>query len=307
MTDIQPQPDMIGGVPTPPLVILPRPARLFTMRADRFDFLAQTSALAPYLRFLGALSRAQAGLCDTLDPVTAVDPAAADRARSAAMPPIDRHAVADDPALAATLDALLTAARDIDMPAPARLALDALAAASPEDRRWLIGNVLDDTIPADSAAPHLFVAAAVQVHLARIAATLDAKRLVPVRTGVCPCCGGKPSASVVTGMMGAEGARYAACAGCQTLWNEVRLTCLACGTTKGVSFRAVGDDQTGNTGAQIKAETCDSCGSWVKQMDQHKNPTLDPIADDVGSLGLDVLMQSETWKRAGFDPFLIGY
>ena len=42
-------------------------------------------------------------------------------------------------------------------------------------------------------------------------------------------------------------------------------------------------------------------------MDQHKNPTLDPIADDVGSLGLDVLMQSETWKRAGFDPFLIGY
>ena len=63
----------------------------------------------------------------------------------------------------------------------------------------------------------------------------------------------------------------------------------------------------GNTGAQIKAETCDGCGSWVKQMDQHKNPTLDPVADDVASLGLDALMQGEKWRRAGFDPFLIGY
>lgn len=307
MTDIQPQPDMIGGVPTPPLAVLPRPERLFRMRAERFEFLAQTATLAPYLTFLAALCRAQAGLAATLPAVAPVDPAVVDRARTAAMPPIDRDALVDDPLLGATLDALLAEARAIAMPAPARLALDALQAATAEDRRWLIGNVLDDSIPADSAAPHLFVAAAVQVHLARLAATLDAGRLVPIRNGVCPCCGGKPSASVVTGVMGAEGARYAACAGCQTLWNEVRLTCLACGTTKGIGFRAVEDAATGNTGAQIKAETCDGCGSWVKQMDQHKNPTLDPVADDVASLGLDALMKGEKWRRAGFDPFLIGY
>ena len=62
MTDIQPQPDMIGGVPTPPLAVLPRPERLFRMRAERFEFLAQAATLAPYLTFLAALCRVQAGL-----------------------------------------------------------------------------------------------------------------------------------------------------------------------------------------------------------------------------------------------------
>ena len=61
------------------------------------------------------------------------------------------------------------------------------------------------------------------------------------------------------------------------------------------------------TGAQIRAETCDGCGSWVKIMAQNRNPSLDPVADDVASLGLDGLMRSSAWRRAGFDPFLIGY
>ena len=159
-------------------------------------------------------------------------------------------------------------------------------------------------IPADSAAPHLFVAAAVQAHMARLAASLDADQLVPIRTGVCPVCGGKPAASVVTGVMGAEGARYAACACCQTLWNEVRVKCLSCGSTKGIAFQAV-DDGSGD--AQVKAETCDECESWVKQMAQNRNPALEAVADDVASLGLDALMQGGKWRRAGFNPFLIGY
>ena len=56
-----------------------------------------------------------------------------------------------------------------------------------------------------------------------------------------------------------------------------------------------------------RAETCDECGSWVKQMLQTKNPALDPVADDVGTLGLDALMRGGTWRRGGVNPFLIGY
>ena len=37
---IEARPDMIGGVPTPPLAILPKPERLFTQRAERFERLA---------------------------------------------------------------------------------------------------------------------------------------------------------------------------------------------------------------------------------------------------------------------------
>lgn len=305
MTDtIEARPDMIGGVPTPPLAILPKPSRLFTQRAERFDRLAEASSLGPYLTFLAALSRTQARLADELPAVSAPDADRVALARASRMPPLDRHALVDDPAVGAALDALMAAARDIEMPPEARLALDALGAATAEDRRWLISNIMDDTIPTDSAAPHLFVAAAIQVHMARLAAALDADQLVPIRTGVCPCCGGRPASSIITGVMGAEGTRYAACAACQTLWNEVRVKCLSCGSTKGIAFQAV-DDGTGD--AQVKAETCDECGSWVKQLSQNKNPALDPIADDVASLGLDALMQGGKWQRAGFDPFLIGY
>lgn len=301
---IEARPDMIGGVPTPPLAILPKPARLFTRRAERFDRLAEGSNLSPYLAFLAALSRVQARLAADLPAPDAPDGDRIAQARAARMPPLDRHALIDDPALAATLDALVSAARRIEMPAQAGLALDALAAATVEDRRWLISNIMDDTIPGDSAAPHLFVAAAVQVHMARLASALDPDQLVAIRTGVCPACGGKPASSVVTGVMGAEGTRYAACACCQTLWNEVRVKCLACGSTKGIAFQILDD---GSGAAQIKAESCDQCGSWVKQMAQNANPALDPIADDVASLGLDAMLQGGTWRRAGFNPFLIGY
>lgn len=308
MSDVQPQPDMIGGVPTPPLAILPRPEKLFTQRAERFTFLAQGSNLAPYLNFLAALTRVQAQLVTSLPAVTPPDADRIALARSSRMPPLDRRLLVDDADLGATLDALLAEAGSIEMPAPARLALSALTAATAEDRRWLIGNVLNDEIPEDSAAPHLFVAAAVQVHMARIAATLDAGQLVAIRTGVCPSCGGKPVSSVVTGVMGAEGTRYAACSCCQTLWNEVRLTCLSCGSNAKIGFQSVEDGTVdANTGAQIKAETCDNCDSWVKQMAQNRNPSLDPVADDVASMGLDALMKDSKWRRAGFDPFLIGY
>src|SRR5690606_41475557 len=162
-----------------------------------------------------------------------------------------------------------------------------LRAATPKDRRWLLSNIMDDVIPSDSAAPHLFVAAAVQVRLAQLAALLDADQLVAIRTGVCPTCGGKPASSLITGVVGAEGTRYASCGCCQTLWNEVRVKCLSCGSTKGISFRSVDDgsgEDDADQGAQGKAECSDVCGAWVNQLAQNRNPALDPIEDDEACL-----------------------
>ena len=36
-------------------------------------------------------------------------------------------------------------------------------------------------------------------------------------------------------------------------------------------------------------------------------PVLEPLADDVASLGLDMLLAEEGWKRGGQNPFLLGY
>ncbi len=299
---LQPDPSVIGGVAKPPMALLPDPVSLFQGRARRFAFLAESNELAPYLQFLAELSRLQARLAATLPPVEAVPAESVARAAQSRMPPIDRRALAADHGLAATLQALLDGAAELEMPEAARAALDAVRSAGAGDRRWLLGNVLADDIPADSSAPHLFAAAAVQVHLARLAAGLDAEALVPVATGVCPACGGRPATSSVLGLKDIENVRYACCAGCATQWNEVRVKCLCCGSTKGLSYRSVE-----TVDATVKAENCGECGAWVKIFYHVKNPSLDPVADDIGSLGLDILMRDAGVRRGGFNPFLVGY
>lgn len=300
--DLQPDPSLIGGVPKPPFVFLPEPVRLFQTRSRRFVFLAESNELAPYLTFLAELSRLQGRLAVTLPPVAPIEPERMAAAAKAGMTPIDRAALATDPDLAATLDALIEGAAELEMLEPARLALEAVRAAAADDRQWLLTNILSDRIPDGSAAPHLFTAAAVQVHLARLAATLDADTVVPVHVGICPACGGRPVTSSVMGMQGIENVRYAACACCATQWNEVRVKCLCCGSTKGISYRSVE-----TTEATVKAEVCRECKSWVKIFYQVKNPSLDPVADDVGSLGLDILMKDTEFRRGGFNPCLAGY
>lgn len=299
---IQPDPSVIGGVPEAPLAFLPNPIQVFQARARRYAFLAETSNVGPYLKLLAEISSLQARLCVTLPPVTPVTPERQQAARQNGMPPIDRGALADDPLLAETLAAFCEQAAGLAMPEPAKLALLAVQQAEEDDKRWLLANVLSDTIPSDSTAPHLFAAAAAQVHATRLAATLDPAALTPIRTGVCPSCGGRPATSSVMGAKDIENVRYATCGCCATQWNEVRVKCLCCGSTKGISYRSVETHD-----ATVKAEVCAECNSWVKILYQVKNASLDPIADDVGSLGLDILMKDTGIRRHGFNPFLVGY
>lgn len=301
---LQPDPSFItGGIAKTPFVLQQAPTQRFETRAARFRFLAQSSELAPYLEFLAALTALQARLAQELPEPAPIAPERLVQAAQAGLPLIDRAALADDEQLHACLQALCEAAVELAMPEPARQALDALRTADAEDRRWLLANVLSDSIPEDSVAPHLFAAVAVQVHLARLAASLSADDLKPVATGVCPACGGRPVTSSVIGLRDIENVRYASCSCCSTQWNEVRIKCLRCGSTKGISYRSAGTDD-----ATVKAEVCKECGHWTKLLYQVRNASLESVADDVGSMGLDVLMRSETpFTRAGFNPFLMGY
>ena len=45
----------------------------------------------------------------------------------------------------------------------------------------------------------------------------------------------------------------------------------------------------------------------MKILYQNQDTALEAIADDVASLGLDLLMRDTEWRRAGFDPFLVGF
>lgn len=301
--DLKPDPSMVGGVPVAPLAFLPDAAAVFAGRAARFRFLAEHGGnLAPYLGFLADLTALQARLATELPAVAPVPAERIALARESRLPPIDRAALALDDGMHATLDRFLAEAAALTMPEPARLALSTVTASGLADRHWLLENILSDRIPDDSAAPHLFVGAAVQLHLARLAETLEAGKLVKIRTGTCPACGGRPATSSVVGTPGLENTRYATCGCCATRWNEVRLVCLCCGSNAAISYRSAETED-----ATVKAEVCGDCKSWVKILYQVKNASLDPIADDVSSLGLDMLMKDTDFRRGGFDPFIAGY
>jgi FdhE protein len=38
-----------------------------------------------------------------------------------------------------------------------------------------------------------------------------------------------------------------------------------------------------------------------------RRPGTKPVADDVATLGLDILLAEEGWKRGAQNPFLLGY
>lgn len=296
------EPIPIGEVASPPFVRLPDPRGVFAARAARFHAHAQTHGLRPFLLFLAGVSGAQHAILERLPPV---DPPSADvleRAREHAMPPLDRSHFAPDPVFEQTLADLLAGVDGVAMPDPARAALSRTAAADPVTRTAMVQAVFADAVPVEALAEHVFVAAALQVHFSRLAATLDPARLVPVADGVCPVCGGAPVSSLVVGWSGAHGTRFCACSLCATLWNYVRIKCTVCGSSKGISYEEI----DGGPGT-IKAETCTACRSYVKVLYQVNDAALDPVADDVASLALDLMVREAGFRRAAVNPFLFGY
>src|SRR5262245_20375044 len=69
--------------------------------------------------------------------------------------------------------------------------------------------------------------------------------------------------------------------------------CVLCSSTERISFREIEGRPS------VKAEVCETCRGYVKVLYQVNNPVLEPMADDVATVGLDMLLAEEGWKRGG--------
>jgi FdhE protein len=292
----------IGEIAKPPFARLPDPAAMFARRAERLRVLADGHELHSYLLFLADLCDAQHRLQPGLPDAELPAADAIARARQFNMPPLDRSRFAHDAAFDAVWERLMAMAGGIAMPEGARVALERVAAADPAVAAAMVGAVLENAIPVEALAEHVFVAAALQVHFARLAAQLDAKALVPVGEGACPACGGPPVSTMVVGWSGALNTRFCACSLCGTLWNYPRIKCTLCGATEGIAYQEI----AGGPG-NVKAETCEACRAYVKILHQHAAPSLDPVADDAATLALDLLLRQSDYRRGAVNPFLLGY
>ena len=89
-----------------------------------------------------------------------------------------------------------------------------------------------------------------------------------------------------------SGLRYLHCALCNTQWHLVRVTCAACIDANHIAyFHLEGSD------GSVRAETCDACRTYLKVVYREKSPEADPVADDLATLALDVLVDEAGYDR----------
>lgn len=282
-----------------PRLLLPVPASVFAERAGRFETLAQGHSLEAWLGFLASLSRAQHELLADLPALPLPDAAAIGRSIEHGMPPLDPSM--PPPVWREVLRALVARLADA-LPDAGRAAIERLGSAGDAQLDRLAALLLDGEAGPEEATQLPFVAAALQVVFTGLAARLDANRLRPPGTSqVCPCCGSPAVASIVR--LGSEinKLRYLHCSLCNSEWNHPRATCAICGGDEGIALQ-----QIDGTNGAVQAETCDSCKSYLKIFQQEKDPRIDPVADDLATLALDILVDESGYSRSGPNLLLAG-
>jgi len=164
-----------------------------------------------------------------------------------------------------------------------------------------------------AAAP--LIAAGLQVYWTQLVlATRDARgadRLAPFgRTDdatLCPCCGSRPTASVARIGGNDAGFRYLHCALCSAQWHMVRIKCTHCQGTKGIHYQSPQALDATSTDAKqaVEAETCDECGHYLKIVHMERDAHVEPVADDLASVTLDLLVSEAGFQRHGVNLMLL--
>lgn len=282
-------------------VRLPDLATVFARRADRLQALAAGHELEGFLRLIAAVVAAQQTALSGLSPGTLPGAAQIKEARLAHRSPLDTATCPRDPSWQVALSRILDAVDKGVLPEPARAARDALRAASAHRREELADCFLGGAVAPRDAAATVFVAAALQVVWTRMAALLDKTDVISGEgdSGQCPACGSSPVAGLILPGGTRFGHRHLHCSLCATAWRYVRVRCVHCGGTDKISFRHFAGTE------YLRAECCESCHGYSKVFYIEKVRPVEPFADDLASLGLDLMVGEEGFSRVA-NPFVLG-
>jgi FdhE protein len=293
-----------------PRIRLPAREFVFARRAARLRRLAAGSALGDYLQFLAVLVDAQhAALAHLALPLPTAEHI--ERSGEHGMPPI--HAATWPRALQwrETLEFLCAAlAAQTGFPAGVSDSIAAIHRAAPAWIEAQAASILEARDDTDIPAAAL-VMAALQVHWVALASRFVADEVKALDVpGVCPLCGTLPVASMVCALPPYQGYRYLHCALCATEWHMVRVLCSQCGASgKDIAYHSLEGNAAGKSsieegGAAVRAETCEQCHAYRKILYQEKDTGVEPVADDVASVALDLLLGEAGYHRASGNPLL---
>jgi FdhE protein len=316
-----------------PRLLLPQPRDLFAARAARLRQLANNAVkgipvgatLRGYLLLMAALVDAQAAVTLALpadaDALAAAiglpDDDAIALALSHNMPPLPVSAMRP-PAWRDIFDSLLLQMGTLaDCQPQFSTVLDELQELTNSELEGCADAVLAQFGEGINPLHAPFVAAALQVVWTLQASLLDARRVQPLVTGaLCPVCGSHPVASVIRIGGQSQGYRYLQCGICASEWHMVRVKCSSCEENAHIAYQSLEDAEAtaappseaiskANDPSKVaRAETCDDCHSYRKIFNQEHDYNVEPLADDLASLMLDVLVGEAGYTRASGNPLL---
>jgi FdhE protein len=280
-----------------PRIRLPDPTTVFSSRAQRLRKLSEGHAVGGYLRLMAALADTQQQALGQLRLAASV---AFD-----GMPLLQAAGYArDEQWRAVLLQVCESIGATRGFPEGVSAVCEWIRQAEPavldEQADLLLAAETHGVDP--QAAP--FIMSALQVYWSSLVSCVSFDAIaahvgsfdVP---GLCPVCGTLPVASIVRADKAYQGYRYLQCGLCASEWHFVRVKCSQCLSTEGIHYHTI---EGGS--AAVRAEACDACRTYRKICYQEQDMEVEPLADDLGSLALDLLMSEAGFHRASGNPLL---
>lgn len=277
-----------------PKIRPPQTTTLFAQRAARCDALAPQSAMSDWLRFIGRLARQQ-----DLGAHRFGDQAADLLAQATAAKQLQVAKLISTRQWHALLHFILEGLR-VDAPAPLAEAIARLLARSSAEQADIATLLLNGEVAQPQLAEATLLGGAIELAATLAASAFQCDKHHAVATH-CPCCNGAPVASVLTpaGSGGDGNLRYLVCGTCNTEWHHVRTQCVHCGHGGQLVYSHLDERPLA-----WRAETCTACGTYLKLFLREHTADLDPVADDLASLDLDLALGQEGLLRRGANLFL---
>ncbi|UUX94345.1 formate dehydrogenase accessory protein FdhE [Aquabacterium sp. J223] len=312
-----------SGEPAP-FLRLPERASVFADRALRLRQLSAGHAMRDFLLFAAQLTEAQHAALQRERPgLVLPEPKALDDAARDGVAPLQADWLLRDAAWRPELRDLLTALLPRLANSPARPMVEQVAAWDDDRLQQQAERLLTGVMQGLDLGAAPLLAAGLQLHLTRLVLAVQQRHDAAAAPGAiapfgrvddataCPCCAGRPTASVTRIGADTSGFRYLHCSLCATQWHLVRIKCARCDSTKGITYRSlqpVEGRATPPAGAgrdAVQAECCGECGHYLKIVHMTRDPQVEPVADDLASLTLDLLVAEEGLQRHGLNLLLL--
>lgn len=307
-----------------PFLRLPDRAGAFAEREMRLRQRAATHGMRDFLLFAAELARAQQQILSNHPIVPLPEPAALEAASRLGASPLPAALWPRDPAWRVGLERLLDALLPRLAGSPAAASVRALRSA---DGAWIeqqADRLLNGVMLGLDMAAAPLIAAGLQTYWTHLVLATQERdgssRLAPFGRVDdplrCPCCASSPVASVSRIGAAETGFRYLHCSLCSAQWHMVRIKCSHCQSTKGIHYQslqhidaAADDDSSPTTGKAprqaVEAETCDECGHYLKIVHMERDAHVEPVADDLATVSLDLLVAEAGFQRQGVNLMLL--